>query len=213
MPLFKSLLLGTLTQYSRSVIRSIRDLFYSNASSFETLLVSNPVAEAEDEVSAEDLVRYLDVVTEDPAFEWLVGKLSAQLHSTWVDSSAMKLISSYIHHRLQPIRNIGRQYPSRPYKVTFYVKCDIPGFIQEQAYEGSAAEVLSKMITLTGSVQDVQATTCEQYLLQTWPEMGCNLLRAIQGALLEGNASEPFQSSYKCKCFRNANRVAISGNS
>ncbi|PKK49921.1 hypothetical protein CI102_8719 [Trichoderma harzianum] len=195
--------------HRKAVIRSIRDLYYSNASSLEKLLISNSVTEAEDEFSAEDLVRYLNVVTKDPAFEWLVGKLGTELNSTEVDYSAMKLISSYIQDRLPPVEYIGRQYPPRPYKVTFLVQCDIPGFIHEQAYEGSAAEILPKVITLTGSVQDVQATTCEQYLVQTWPVVGCNLLRTIQGALRERNASEPFQFSCKCK-FEDRTEIKVS---
>ncbi|KAL6820890.1 hypothetical protein J3E69DRAFT_373790 [Trichoderma sp. SZMC 28015] len=193
--------------HRESVVRSIRDLYYSNVLSLEKLLIGNSVAEAEDEFLVDDLAWFLNVVTKDMAFVWLVGKLGAEL--TGVDSSAMKLISSYLQDCLSPIRNNGTQYPSNPYKVTFHVECDIPGFIQEQAYKGSAAEVLSKMITITGSVQDVQATTCEQYLLQTWPVMGCNLLRTIQGALQAGNASEPFQFSCKCK-FEDRTEIKVS---
>ncbi|KAK4074480.1 uncharacterized protein Triagg1_5076 [Trichoderma aggressivum f. europaeum] len=195
--------------HRKPVIRSIRDLFNSNDSSLEKLLVGNLATEDEDEFLAADLVRYLDTVTKDPAFEWLVGKLGTELDLTGVDSSAMKLISSHIKDRLPPIRNISRHSPSKPYRVTFQVECDILGFIQEQAYEGSAAEVLPKVITLTGFVQDVQATTCEQYLIQTWPVVGCNLLRTIQGALREGNASEPFRSSCKCK-FEDRTEIKVS---
>ncbi|KAL7954533.1 hypothetical protein V8C34DRAFT_294153 [Trichoderma compactum] len=195
--------------HRKPVIRLTKSLFNSNAVSLEKLLIGNLDAEAEDEFLAEDLVQYLDVVTKDPAFEWLVGKLGTELNPTGVDSSAMKLISSYIQDRLPPIRNISRHNPSKPYKVTFHVECDIPGFIQEQAYEGSAAEVLPKVITLTGSVQDVQATTCEQYLVQTWPVVGCNLLRTIQGALRAENASEPFQFSCKCK-FEDRTEIKVS---
>ncbi|KAL6796850.1 hypothetical protein J3E68DRAFT_426395 [Trichoderma sp. SZMC 28012] len=192
-----------------SIIRSIRDLFYSKVLSFKTLLISNPVAESEDEVLAENAAQFLNVITKDPAFEWLVGRLATELNSTGGGSSAMKLISTYIHDRLPPIGKISRQYPSKPYKVTFHVECNIPGFIQGQAYEGTAAEVLPKVITLTGSIQDVQATTCEQYLVQTWPVVGCNLLRTIQGALRNENASAPFQFSCKCK-FEDCTDIKVS---
>ncbi|KAL7910211.1 hypothetical protein GGI35DRAFT_479081 [Trichoderma velutinum] len=180
----------------------------------EGLSAGSLMANADDECSSEDVERYLDAVTKDPAFKWLIGKLQGVLTSSEINADEMKNISGLIIYGLPPIREISRQHPSKPLKVTFEVECDILGFIKEQEYFEAAAEVIPKVITLTGSFDDVQATTCEQYLLQTWPTVGCNLLQAIQSALREYNASDPLQ--YSCQCIfedRTKIKVSISGRS
>lgn len=166
--------------------------------------ISSSVVKADDECSSEDISRYRDAATKDPAYEWLIGKLNNELNLTEMDLSDMKNISSYILNHLPPVPEVSRLHPSKPIRVTFSVDCDIFGFIQKQGYyPGDAAEIVPKVITLTGSTMlNVQATTCEQYLLQTWPTVGCNLLQAIQGALREYNAYKPLQNSYKCKLIR-----------
>ncbi|KAJ4857032.1 hypothetical protein T069G_07929 [Trichoderma breve] len=157
----------------------------------------------------EDIESFLNAVTKDPAFKWLVGKLQGLLTSTYINSDAMKNISDHLIQGLPPIQGISRHHPSKPFRVTFDVECDILGFIKDQEYYGAAAEVVPNVITLTGSSDDVQATTCEQYLLQTWPTVGCNLLWAIQGALREYNASKSPQSSYQCK-FEDRTKIKVS---
>ncbi|KAF3066256.1 hypothetical protein CFAM422_009352 [Trichoderma lentiforme] len=161
---------------------------------------------------AQDIKGFLDTVTKDPAFKWLIGKLQGLLASTYINSDAMKNIYAHVIHGLPPIQEISRQHPSKPFKVTFDVECDIVGFIEDtedQEYYGAAAEIIPNVITLTGSSDDVQATTCEQYFLQTWPTGGCNLLQAIQGALRQYYASKSLQSSYQCE-FEDRTKIKVS---
>lgn len=119
--------------------------------------------------------------------------------SSNINSDAMRNISDLIIRRLPQIQGIDRQHPPKPFRVTFEVECNLLGFIKDQEYDEAAAEVIPRVITLTGSFGDAQATTCEQYLLQTWPTVGCNLLLAIQGALREYDASKSLQNSCQCK--------------
>lgn len=111
----------------------------------------------------------------------------------------MKNISDHLIQGLPPIQGVNRQHPTKPFRVTFDVECNILRFMKDQSYYGPTAEIVPDVITLTGSSDDVQATTCEQYLLQTWPTGGCNLLQTIQGALREDNSIESRQSSYQCE--------------
>ncbi|UKZ56725.1 hypothetical protein TrVGV298_010566 [Trichoderma virens] len=195
--------------HQNQITQSIRALVNSKSLSREELLTSSLVAKPDEEYSIKDNFQLFEAATKDPAFEWLVKKLSNELTSTDIDSFAVKQFSSCIRDRLPRFRRINRKYPSKPYKITFDVECDIPKFIQDQGYEGSAADVVPKVITLTGSIHDVQAATCEHYLIQTWPVVGCNLLRTIQGALREEHTSETFQYSCKCK-FEDRTEIKVS---
>lgn len=66
--------------------------------------------------------------------------------------------------------------------VDFLVDWDPFLFVQEQEYNSPLAETLPFVIALTGYGNNVQATTCEEYMRQTWPESGPLFLSFLQRA-------------------------------
>ncbi|GAB1315216.1 hypothetical protein MFIFM68171_05426 [Madurella fahalii] len=70
----------------------------------------------------------------------------------------------------------------------FIVNWDPSIFAQEQQYDAPLSRVLAHSITLTGHGNNLQAATCENYLKQTWPETGPQLLSLIQESATKGGS-------------------------
>jgi hypothetical protein len=60
---------------------------------------------------------------------------------------------------------------------------DLFSFHADQQYSCTVEQVLEQAITIAGYENDVQATTCLQYIDQTWGESGVHLLRILQQAV------------------------------
>ena len=68
---------------------------------------------------------------------------------------------------------------------SFCVCWDLPHFLIEQYGRGRKDYFdLGSIITLTGSSTCTQATTCAQYICQTWPNSKLNILDLLQKALI-----------------------------
>ncbi|KAM0253285.1 hypothetical protein ACHAQJ_007381 [Trichoderma viride] len=186
---------------NRSILATDKiNLLWNKARSLGPEKVLDPFHDADEEkFLLEDVSHYREAITKNPAFEWLIEKLSSEIHQTEVDLHAMRNISRRILKGLLSAQRFIRWYPSKPFKVTFDIDCDILGFVEGQGYDEPAAEVIPKVITLTGSITDVQATTCEEYIRQTWPETGCHVLQTVQSALRVYDPTKPLRSSVKCK--------------
>ena len=64
------------------------------------------------------------------------------------------------------------------------VEWDILAFMEDQFRDPeSPTAVLGSVITISGSAQHAQATTCSQYVIQNWTAYGSRVLDALQDAL------------------------------
>ncbi|CAG9982607.1 unnamed protein product [Clonostachys byssicola] len=129
---------------------------------------------------------YRDFIRSSEVFQWLLGRLYVESSLVKTEPRAMEAIRTKIISSLSPSRRISRNVSSECFNASFCVGWDLFGFFQGQEYELDAAEVISGIITLTGSENDAQALTCSQYLSQTWPTTGCLTLRVIKDILLSG---------------------------
>ncbi|KAK5994856.1 hypothetical protein PT974_03242 [Cladobotryum mycophilum] len=66
------------------------------------------------------------------------------------------------------------------YTVHFSSDWDPVSFLEQEFDEGNSRDLLSQAITVTGDVNTMQALPCEEYIRQTWPITGSNLLKLIQ---------------------------------
>jgi hypothetical protein len=53
--------------------------------------------------------------------------------------------------------------------------------VKKQRYTESPEVALERAITLTGSVNNAQAVTTREYLSQTWPATGIQVMRLVTG--------------------------------
>ena len=64
------------------------------------------------------------------------------------------------------------------------VKWDVLAFMKDQFHENEYPNTaLGSVVTISGSVQHAQATTCEEYVKQNWAAYGSRILEALQDAL------------------------------
>lgn len=145
-----------------------------------------------------DFSHYRDAILEDPSFNWLMQRFAIELNSSETEF-AMEAIRRLILDILRDNGKRSRKRSPKPFKMTFDVNCDIPVFMRQQEYDEPAADVILKVLTLTGTIANVQALTSEQYLQQTWPTIGCYLLYTIQDALRGHDTAFPFRYSSTCE--------------
>lgn len=86
---------------------------------------------------------------------------------------------------------------------TFHISWNPLHFLRSQC-ETERLPELQHIVTINGSAVDAQAATCGEYVEQVWPEMGREILRALQdfttlnGRLDDGNVSKKkFGVGYK----------------
>ena len=66
-------------------------------------------------------------------------------------------------------------------KASLFMDWDLPRFMRSQFIDDNEAS-LASVITLSGSVLYAQATTCSEYVRNTWPSQGARILRLFQHA-------------------------------
>jgi len=76
--------------------------------------------------------------------------------------------------------------------MDFVIDWDPFAFSREQQYDKPLHLVLAHVITLTGYGNNLLATTCQEYLTQTWPETGSALLSLLQQAVNGGPGTAVF---------------------
>ena len=135
----------------------------------------------------------LDFVTASPAYAWLVRKLINQSRlSTPVIDNIINIQAS-INRHFKP-NKISRQTPRLLHVMVLHLEWNLLNFLQGYHFEGIGdyATILRTYITLTSDGNHVQALTALQYLQQTTPEFGENLLDLVINIANHGQASASF---------------------
>jgi hypothetical protein len=142
-----------------------------------------PTEKNEDGVEDEevDTSVYRDFIIGTPAYSWLVATLQREASLTRATPDLMEDIRNTIFAALPSKRKVSRKAPSPEYKATFCLEWDPLSFVKEQRYTESPEVALERAITLTGSVNDAQAVTTREYLSQTWPATGIQVMRLVTG--------------------------------
>ncbi|KAK6343489.1 hypothetical protein TWF730_011079 [Orbilia blumenaviensis] len=143
----------------------------------------------------EALQAYRDCISNDLAYEWLTQTLQSQAHLISGGHTCMDDIKKKIIAFLPSTRTISKTESSEAFNVCFMTGFKPFDFIKEQEYTGDLepGDAIMKSITLTGSLDDAQALPCAQYLIQTWPLTGRDIVELIK-KVLRGSAV----TSHKC---------------
>lgn len=148
-----------------------------------------------------ELSLYTQTIVESPAYQWLVDRLFRESFFHWDDTQPQMLhqISQSLAAEL-PTGVISRKQEPNHHKVTFYFPW---GRLRDRLmHEQSVRNIdlgtaLSDSIVLTSSSgYDVQATTVEQYLVQTWGPGGTQILTVLQGLMDDGTQPPSRPSKY-----------------
>lgn len=135
------------------------------------------------EADGSELRAYQDFILNSQAYQWLLENISRQFLLAPAETDIMGIIRRNILHILPSSQKVSRNSAAQAYKMTFEIDWDLPAFFKEQEYIEEAHDVIERVIVLTGSEKDAQALTCAQYLLQTWPSTGEQIMWLLKGVL------------------------------
>lgn len=122
---------------------------------------------------------YRNVILTTPAYKWMVGVLERETGLTRPIPNIMQEIRTSVVDALPVSTRVSRRTNSQQLRAVFYVNWDPIAFATEQQYEDIADRALCEAITITGSENNAQALTTEQYMCQTWPMGGKEILGLI----------------------------------
>lgn len=155
----------------------------ANASQIQEPLKYLPGAYDEDEASEiPDFSVYKPHLLGGEAYKWLISRLRTEFLLARPEAFSMEQIRE----------TILQQFPRyEKARVLFHLDWNPSAFFEEQGYKGNLADELPGAITITGSSTLAQTTSCERYLLDTWPATGALTLKALQHAISEKRDDTP----------------------
>jgi hypothetical protein len=122
---------------------------------------------------------YRDFILATSAYNWLIASLQREAKLTRATPDLMESIQETIFSVLPPAPHPSREEPSQKYMAVFELDWDPVAFVKVQEYSEAPEEVLEKVVTLTGRLNDAQAVTTKSYLCQTWPVTGEQVMRLV----------------------------------
>ncbi|KAL2794134.1 hypothetical protein BJX66DRAFT_338119 [Aspergillus keveii] len=144
--------------------------------------------EKDNNTTSRRLVRYLDSILESPAYEWLVGSFQKSISLGFLEKQSMSDIAAAVLQSFPPSPPVSRKSGAEAVKASFVMEWSPIAFFKGQRYDGRADVIFDKVLTLTGSLDDIQAMTCGEYMRQTWPATGIHIVTAIKKALSANQA-------------------------
>lgn len=133
---------------------------------------------------------YRDCLLRSPAYKWLLSRLQRELTLECDEHNSMVDIRNTITSSLPRVSKISKREPVKTTKAALIVDWNPATFFQTQDFEGpdgvkvEPSIAVETAVTLTGSVVNAQAVTCQQYLCQTWPLVGEDMIRLLKKVVL-----------------------------
>lgn len=129
----------------------------------------------------ERLAQYKQLLLASPDYRWLEARLEAYLGSErpkmqGTENALRPIIEAYCLRKALPGHS--------PISASFHLQLNIAKFLKGEHYRGQIDDdVLMNIITLTSDGECHQTTSCAEYVRQTWPRGGEDVLEALVGSL------------------------------
>lgn len=145
------------------------------------------VRDDDDEIINIDLSMYHGIILNSPSYEWLLSSLRKEFFLQWGSRQPRIMVENIRQKILDklPTGTISKRHPLSACEVTFNLQW---GYATEKlnglfARLITSEILLSELVTITGCQEESQALTVGQYLHQTWPAYGRQLLNVLQKAI------------------------------
>lgn len=138
-----------------------------------------------EEEDIHEITEYRELIKNSEAYHWLISQLKCNIILSRQHPESQSRIRDHILNSFPGPLKISRKDLPEKFQAKFMLNWDPLKFLLEQ-YSEAPFSVFETAIALTGSFEEAQATTCRQYLEQTWPHMATTILRLIGGALKAG---------------------------
>lgn len=146
------------------------------------------VEDDDDEITNEvGLSMYHGIILKSPSYEWLLSSLRKECFLQWGSRQPRIMVENIRQKILDrlPTGTISKRRPLSACEVTFALQwedtMDRGNGLFSKLIKSKI--LLSELITVTGCQEESQALTVEQYLRQTWPMYGLELLNILQTAI------------------------------
>lgn len=126
---------------------------------------------------------YKSFIHTTPEYQLLLANIRREARLTRGHPDVMGDIRRQILAALPPKQTVSRRKSSQEHHARFSLDWDPLGFVQQQEYIESTDEALEKAITITGSAEDAQAMTTGEYLGQTWPGSGQQVIDLLKSVV------------------------------
>lgn len=123
---------------------------------------------------------------ETPAYKSLIANIERECRIVPSTPNLMEDIRRKISNSLSSFCGTDPSPVSQSFRLTYKCKWDPLAFLKEQGYKEQPGSAIETAITLTGSDASAQAQTCIQYLGQTWPSIGLQVLQLIKDVVQSG---------------------------
>jgi hypothetical protein len=144
------------------------------------------IMEIEEEVDEIDenelpgLEAYKSLIRDAPGYNWLLDNLRKECVLAPAEPNVIGEIRNTILKALPSSSKISRRKPAEPFNMIFMVDWDPNKFLRDEEYAEEPEYAIERVITLTCSTSTAQALTCGQYLRQTWPSTGNQMLELVK---------------------------------
>lgn len=139
--------------------------------------------------------RYEEVrqfLLDGPAYKWLLENARSSAFLTERKGTIQDTIAGKINATLSSMWTPKSRRP-QIFRAEFYMDWDLPSFLRRQEYGITLEAAIERAITITGSSCNAQALSCLEYMRQTWPSSGPEIVRVLQKALVSPDLC------YSCK--------------
>ncbi|KAK0766456.1 hypothetical protein N5P37_000180 [Trichoderma harzianum] len=150
---------------------------------------------------------YEQYIRASDAYQWLITTICQHGLLTFQVPNTMLEIRTKIRTQLraqESPRRMSSRKPLSAVKMTFCFNWDLDRSMRDAGFSPPYEDALGRMVCLTGSWNEAQATTVRDYMDQTWPRSGHALITLIQTLLStpEGQecsyqAHEPMPSKHR----------------
>ena len=162
---------------------------WNTAEHSDFLPMPAPVEQELDEI--QEPPRYQEVrsfLLDGPAYQWLLENARSSALLTERKGTILEAVTRTIDARLSSMR-IPRPQSSQVFQAIFDIDWDLPNFLRGQEYDTTLGLAFERVITVTGSSTNAQGLTCMDYMCQTWPSSGREVVRVFQRALMSPKLS------------------------
>ena len=153
--------------------------------------------EIEEDVELPGLDEYRSLINKTAAYDWLLGRLQREFFMAPGCADAMQEIGARVSALFPTSYKVSKRTAPPAQRVVYEFDVDLRAFFKSQDFDETPAEVMEKVITITGNKGCTQALPCAQYLQQTWPSTASKVLE-ITKSVMEG----PDGETHTRECFR-----------
>jgi hypothetical protein len=137
------------------------------------------------------LETYRQIVKQTRAYHWLLWRIIiADEQQCPGPFKAQEAIQECVLKGLSLPKQFSRVKSPRV-SVEYRILWDPFAFHYEQQYSCTVEQMLEQAVTITGHLNDIQATTCIRYVDQTWGELGVRVLEVLQQTIRDLDSLSP----------------------